>query len=226
MSYSQPPEAPFSHDSIELADRASSLFRRDLEQAGSEAEKLYALDLCAGCGVVGLEFERRLRKKIQNQKRLISWTFLEVQEVYRSHFEKNLNEFLSELAPTEKRDINAEFLLRNYRDVPLDSSLKAKFSLILSNPPYFEESQGRLPPNPVKARSRFFLDASFDDFLRALAWCLHPQGQAIFLLRALEAHQLDRLSQLERASLEHRFSWEALEPIRGTGLIRVWRTPL
>lgn len=226
MSYSQPPEAPFSHDSIELADRASSLFRRDLERAGSETERLFALDICSGCGVVGLEFERRLRKKIQNQKRVVSWTFLEVQEVYRVHFEKNLHDLRVELAPDENDRFNAEFLLQNYRDVPLDESLKAKFSLILSNPPYFEESQGRLPPNSVKARSRFFLDANFEDLLRALTWCLHPQGQAIFLLRDLESHRLDRLSQLERASSEHGFSWESLEPIRGTGLIRVWHTRL
>jgi tRNA1Val (adenine37-N6)-methyltransferase len=222
MSYSQPPEAPFSHDSIELADRASSLCTRELRRANSVSDNLFALDLCAGCGVVGLEFERRLRKKMQNQKRVVSWTFLEVQEVYRSHFEQNLHGFLAGLSPEERGDFNAKFLLANYRDVPLDSSLKSKFSLILSNPPYFEEAQGRLPPNPVKARSRFFLDANFDDFIRALNWCLHPRGQAIFLIRDLEAHRVDRLSRLERASSEHRFFWESLEPIRGTGLVRVW----
>lgn len=241
MSYSQPLGAPFSHDSIELADRASRVLLKVLakSEGAFEPPAFEALDLCSGCGVVGLEAERRLRGRLRLESvgvsprarsRNRSWTFLEVQEEYRGHFQTNLETLLAEFEVGERRFLSAKFVRENLKDVlgqgPIADSFRARFDLIVSNPPYFEETQGRLPPNKVKAHSRFFLDAGFEDFIRAVNACLKPAGEAIFLLRDLADHGIDRAGELGVLSKELGFQWEHLEPIRGTGLVRLWKLGL
>ncbi len=235
MSYSQPPGAPFSHDSIELADRASRIVMEKWAGSNAAAPKAFeALDLCSGCGVVGLETERRLRQRLRLGNLLTprfvrSWTFLEIQEEYREHFQINLETLLSELDSSERERLSAKFVRENFKEVLRDEAMgfRSRFDLILSNPPYFEASQGRLPPNKVKAHSRFFLDAGFEDFVRVVDFCLKPEtGEAIFLLRDLADHGIDRAGALTALSKELGFCWEQLEPIRGTGLVHLWKTEL
>ncbi|MBY0451861.1 MAG: methyltransferase, partial [Bdellovibrionaceae bacterium] len=81
FNYSQPEDYRFSHDSVFLAREAFTLTR------GQNLANTKVLDLCAGSGIVGLDF---LFHRAQAGLSLPSLTdFLEVQEIYRPHFEAN-----------------------------------------------------------------------------------------------------------------------------------------
>lgn len=224
MSYHQPPEAPFTHDSIEIAHRLAELVvgllnERRVEGSRGDLPEFQFFDLCAGCGVVGFEFERKLGKMPRLKPFSRKWTFVEVQERYRDYFERNLKELLRE--PTRHMAQEFRFLNLNYKNLIGNSTFHESADVLVSNPPYFEQGQGRLPPLEVKARSRFFLDASFTDFLECVSWVLKPGGVALFLVRDLSDHKIGRESEIRRNFFNDRFQWTWCEPIRGTGVVMV-----
>ena len=103
IDYSQPPEYRFSLDSIFLAQRVADwLFLRQ-----AQPEKI--ADLCAGCGVVGLELLFHLNRRDGLSPTLID--FFEIQDEYRPHFEKNKsgekNSFELQKSLVDSLNINA-----------------------------------------------------------------------------------------------------------------------
>jgi len=52
------------------------------------------------------------------------------------------------------------------------------FDVVFVNPPYFRRREGRIPPDPVRARYRHEMDATLEDFLRATEYALAPAGVA------------------------------------------------
>ena len=211
--YSQPPEYRFSHDSIELGARAARLIQ-------GHRGPLRVLDLCAGCGVVGLELAKLawLDSSID-----ISVDFNEVQEVYRPHFERNCewikNSVSANAVGVAARDGHLKFqwLPGNYESLLVDEFV-GTYDLVVSNPPYFDETQGRLPPSDFKARCRFFLDSDFATLWRVACHVLKPSGKALVLVRDLGDHGLDRRVVLDEV-LKKRGTWTECPTIRGTGLI-------
>jgi len=193
FQYSQPDDYRFSHDSVFLARRVFELLRfEDLSQ-------FRVLDLCAGCGVVGLDFLFHLREA---GCRLPAQTdFLEVQDVYAVHFAANAASFP-----------NVQFLKGNYADLTAGA-----YDLILCNPPYFRVGQGALSPNEFKNRCRFFIDSDFASLFKAIGRVL--RGQALVLLRGLDDHGVD--VDAEVRALLPGFKIERLDDVRGTGLIRI-----
>jgi tRNA1(Val) A37 N6-methylase TrmN6 len=200
FQYSQPEEYHFSHDSVFLARRSFEI----LKEQGFTGDK--ALDLCAGCGVVGLDFLFHCEKEeIQLVK---TFDFLEVQDVYRSYFEVNCTR-----AGIPKE--SASFKLGSYAELV---AKEPQYDLILSNPPYFRVGQGKMSPSEFKNRCRFFIDSDFKTLLKAMSDGLKDHGQAFFLLRDLEDHGF--YAQAEAAQiLEKDGMLVRLGDIRGTSFM-------
>jgi tRNA1(Val) A37 N6-methylase TrmN6 len=110
--------------------------------------------------------------------------------------------------------------LLNY-DVLLDTSWGNKYDLIISNPPYFLPEHGMLSPSQFKNHCRFFLDSTFTNFILAMANSLSYHGTAYFLLRPLQQHGHDMLSNIHRLLQDTSISIEKVATIRGTDVIRL-----
>ena len=167
FNYSQPKGYRFSHDSVFLARRAFELERENVR------DDWRILDLCAGCGIVGLDFMFHCRQNVERVD------FLEIQDEYRPHFEKN-SAFVK----------CARFVHGNYAEFKSEEG----YDLILCNPPYFRAGQGKLSPNALKNRSRFFIDSDFQSLFLAIERNL--RGVAYVLLRDLKAHGVNPLQEL------------------------------
>lgn len=246
MNFQQPLTARFSHDSIELADRLAVFLLKELSMlrassAGDSAKVLQIMDLCCGCGVVGLETERRLRDRIrvmEASNTLVPslfksagrrWTFLEVQDIYQDFFELNRANLHRELngqgADEEHLGLDqfehSLWVGMNYRNLIGLDQYRGTFDWIVSNPPYFDPTHGRLPVDKIKARSRFYLDGSFEEFLSAIRWSLAPSGKALILVRDLSDHGIRRQESLQKIFSDQEFQLNWLNPIRGTDLLVV-----
>lgn len=166
--YSQPSEYHFSHDSVFLA---REVFERHADQlALSDAQ---VLDVCAGCGIVGMDLIfHQLKEKFFSGE----VDFLEVQNIYQQHFEKNKASMQNHFPD---RPLRFNFLQKNYGL----SGIMKKYDLIVSNPPYFEVGKGALSPSEFKNRCRFFIDSDWQTLILFLKQSLKPDGNAYFLVR-------------------------------------------
>ncbi|MEN0059990.1 MAG: methyltransferase [Bdellovibrio sp.] len=201
--YSQPEEYHFSHDSVFLA-------REAFAQMPPGLQGLRGLDLCAGCGIVGLDFLYHLR---QNQRTpFTDFDFLEVQALYQPHFVENCRRFGEGLP-------SSSFLLQNY-DILQTPEFRGRYDVILSNPPYFRPGQGKMSPSEFKNRCRFFLDSDFQNLLQALDNALSDSGRAYILLRDLQDHGWNPLAEA-RCLLAGRRELTVIADVRGTPLVRV-----
>lgn len=198
--YSQPASYRFSLDSILLAKAVA----RDLK-AQAVPTDFKILDLCAGAGVVGLELAH-LHSGFK------SIDFLEIQPEYQSHFNINLKR-------SEYLDLKTCWLPLNYAELQ-QPKYAERYDLIVCNPPYFEPEQGLIPPDSLKARSRFFIDASFAELWKSIIHILRPQGQAYVLVRSQSAHGQNRHEQIQ-ALCGDQAAVVSVEDLRGTDLYRL-----
>lgn len=202
--YSQPAGYSFSHDSVFLAREVFELCRSE----NFQPEK--AMDLCAGCGIVGLDFLFHARQ--ENQVLPRGFDFVEVQSVYREHFELN-RQRLGEIST------DLEYVARNYDSL---QDKNGAYDLILCNPPYFRPDQGTLSPSEFKNRCRFFIDSDFPNLLKALTLPLSLHGRSFVLLRDLGDHGWNPLIETQEV-LGDDFSLERVGDIRGTDLVQIQR---
>lgn len=168
FQYSQPSEYHFSHDSVFLA---REVFNRHSDQL--ELSDVQILDLCAGCGIVGMDliFHQMKEKTFSGEV-----DFLEVQNVYETHFEKN--------KATMQTYFPDQILRFNWQNQNYAQPAQVKkYDLIMSNPPYFILGQGALSPSDFKNRCRFFIDSDWQGFINFLKRSLKPHGRAYFLVR-------------------------------------------
>lgn len=208
FNYSQPSQYRFSHDSVFLARK---VFER---YASSGLKVARALDLCAGCGIVGLDFLFHCRAEGVTPP--AHFDFLEIQPEYRVHFEENV--FRLGTISSEIRWVQS-----NYEVLSADEEKRDSYDLILCNPPYFHLHQGKASPSELKNRSRFFVDSSFEKLIQGLLRVLSPQGEAYILLRDQREHGRDAFDEAKKL-VGGQARTEQLEDIRGTGLLRVQRT--
>jgi methylase of polypeptide subunit release factors len=144
--------------------------------------------------------------------------FMEVQSVYKSHFESNLSRLGGIDTVTQWLECNYEIL-----QTP---AFKQRYNLILCNPPYFFADHGRLSPSEFKNRCRFYLDSDFPNLIRGLANSLTQQGQVFMLLRDLPEHRWQAHRETEQI-LEQSgsFQLDVLGTIRGTPWVRITALP-
>jgi tRNA1Val (adenine37-N6)-methyltransferase len=174
MRYAQPEEYHHCMDSVLLAEFVAQQLR-----GTPITPHFQALDLCAGCGVVGFELASHL-PSIKN------FHFVEVQSIFEAYFEKN-----KQLTGNK----NFRFLNQNYETMLLDPG--NQYDLIISNPPYFSMDEGKLSGQPIQDRARFFLDSTFEGLLKTVVHLLKPDGEAFLLVKSGEKHGRDVLRTIQ-----------------------------
>ncbi len=201
--YFQPEEYHFSLDSVFLAQKVANLIKMSFK------EEMKTLDLCAGCGIIGLEL------LLHSQKDL-SIDFLEVQEVYHSYFLKNVEMIF----PNSKISLEKyRFLNQNYETL-LSKEFENSYDLIVCNPPYFFKGEGLLSPSEFKNRCRFFLDSDFKTLIKAIIYSLRPSSSAYILVRSGIHHGRDPIAEIN-AVLVKEGQAKIIDNIRGTDIIEI-----
>ncbi|MDR3441830.1 MAG: methyltransferase [Legionella sp.] len=198
-NYKQPDEYHFSLDSIHLAEFVAAQL-----QSHPNLGSLRVLDLCAGCGVVGMQLSWYLQSIRQID-------FIEIQDIYTEYFYQNL-------ATINRPELQFLWHLLNYDELQ-EEKWEGKFDLIVSNPPYFQQGHGMLSPSEFKNRCRFYLDSTFQNYIRALKNALANNGKAYFLLRPLKHHGLDLFSDVQQMLQNTSITAEKISSIRGTDVI-------
>jgi tRNA1(Val) A37 N6-methylase TrmN6 len=199
-NYSQPDDYHFSLDSIELPFKVAQLLERE------NHHNLKVMDLCSGCGVVGLELHFHLPA-------IRELNFVEVQ---REAYEKFIHENISKVKPSETQ---FQIHWMNYEKL-LSPEYMDQFDLVVSNPPYFEPDQGKLSPSQFKNRCRFYLDSPFETLIDVLLHILKPMAPAYILLRSLEEHNKNLRQRLQLRTLG-RAQVQVIDLIRGTELVKI-----
>lgn len=198
-NYKQPDEYRFSLDSIYLAR-----FVANQLESQADLDSLRVLDLCAGCGVIGIELSWHLREIQQID-------FIEIQNIYNDYFYQNI-------ANVNRPELQVRWHLLNYDELHKEE-WEGQFDLIVSNPPYFMEGHGMLSPSHFKNRCRFYLDSSFQNYIQALANSLANHGKAYFLLRPLNHHGLDLFSEIQELLQGTSVTAKNVAHLRGSDII-------
>lgn len=205
--YFQPEEYKFSLDSVFLAQKTAKYLENE-----TNLSSWSVLDLCAGCGIIGLELSL-------HAKDLRNFDFLEIQETYKSYFEKNVSMIYPQNSTHHFR-----FLNQNYQTL-LDENFENHYDLIVSNPPYFFKNEGLLSPSDFKNRCRFFLDSDFETLIRVIIKSLKPSSSAYILVRSGVHHGRSPLQEI-RFIMEEKGHATIVDNIRGTDIIQITKARL
>ncbi|MFZ3230937.1 MAG: methyltransferase [Pseudobdellovibrio sp.] len=209
FNYLQPDEYHFSHDSVFLARKVFELIR------DQNIEYRSILDLCSGCGVVGLDLLHHLKNDDLNATNSID--FIDIQDIYLEYFNKNIKT----LALIFSNLPSCNFLNLNYEQIKNNPLLKSKYDLIVCNPPYFRVSQGALSQSNFKNRCRFFIDSTFADLIYSIEYSLSETGSAFVLLKSLTDHSICIEKEFEL--LNAHLNLTKISVIRNTDLFKINR---
>lgn len=203
--YAQPSDYQFSLDSVFFAQKIAALITQN-----STINNWKALDLCAGCGVIGFE----LSHHTQHQMAI---DFVEVQAIYHPFFEKN-----KALVIGNTQSEKFSFLNINYVEL-LDKRFENNYDLIVCNPPYFFKGEGLLSPNHFKNRCRFFIDSDFQTLIKSIVFTLKPNCCAYLLIRAGDRHGRSPIRDIAQL-IGNRGRTEIIDQVRGTDLVMIRKT--
>ena len=195
--YLQPDEYHFCQDSILLAEFVAS------QISGEVTDDYRALDICAGCGVVGLEIAHRVPG-------IKKFDFIEIQPEFEHYFNAN------------RLFVGREqfrFLNINYSTL-LDSASHSQYDLIVANPPYFVRGEGKLSNSSLRDRCRFFLDSDFGTLLKGIANALKAGGRVYILVKSGDKHGRDVLRSAQLVLLGE-LRATIVADIRGTFVMKL-----
>jgi tRNA1(Val) A37 N6-methylase TrmN6 len=198
-NYKQPDAYHFSLDSIHLARFVATQL-----ESHPDLGSIRVLDLCAGCGVIGIELSWHLHA-------IRHIEFVEVQDIYTEYFYQNV-------ATVNRPELQFCWHLINYDELH-EKKWEGKFDLTISNPPYFQPGHGILSFSKFKNRCRFYLDSSFSNYIRALENSLANNGKAYFLLRPLKHHGFDLFSDIQKMLQKTSVTVKKISHIRGSDVI-------
>ncbi|MBG09391.1 MAG: hypothetical protein CME68_11570 [Halobacteriovoraceae bacterium] len=184
LKYCQPEFYKFSEDSLFLANESSKLIKDNFPKN----YPIRGLDLCSGCGVVGIETMRQLEN-------VFLFHFLELQGLFQGFFHKNTVFFLNQDERNKVKFYNSDF--DSFSSSKLYSNIK--YNLIVSNPPYFKKEKNREGADKRRNLCRFFSDSDFTKFLQFIFAFLDKKGIALFLGRDSEI-EYDIKTFLEKKS--------------------------
>ena len=193
--YNQPDFYHFSDDSVWLAKTVSQLLKNE------DTYDFKALDLCAGCGVVGMEIILALTKSLH-------FDFVELQSVFGKYFDLNVK-LLGQLG------VNLKFINQDFRKLYKNEKFYDAYDLVVSNPPYFEVGKHRLSTNKEKNICRFFKEGSYAEFIQSVLWVTKKGGRVFFLSRGFEAQPVAFLA----SQLNIQIKLEILEKKSDTFLV-------
>ena len=151
----------------------------------------YILDLCAGCGVIGLEL-------CQNLNHLISLDFVDVLSENTELITENIKLF-------SKNNITTNI----YTSSIGEFNPSNKYDLIVCNPPYFTQGSGRESSNYNRQVSRTFMIDSPEVLILKAKSLLAKNGKFFFLIpnnemawsKLIDKYGLQIQEKLERASI-------------------------
>lgn len=208
FNYVQPHEYHFSHDSVFLARKVFEIIKDE------KIDYSRTLDLCSGCGIIGLDLAFHLQNHNLALPKKID--FLEVQKIYEPFFKKNVETFSS----VTGKSITADFINLNYDQlITTDETDQEKYNLIVSNPPYFRKNQGLLSKSDFKNRCRFFIDSDLKNLILSIENSLSEQGKAFILLKSLAQHGVQ--VEHEIAAFNTNLTFKHLGLIRETDLYQI-----
>ncbi|MCK5883971.1 MAG: RsmD family RNA methyltransferase [Bacteriovoracaceae bacterium] len=162
--YSQPSFYRFSDDSTALALFASSTY--------PICEGARILDLCAGCGVVGLEILSRSEVSL-------SLTSVEIEQDYIEHFNSNVDHL-----DTDHHSV--EFICSDLTHFSKRSEAQS-YELIVCNPPYFDAESNRSSLNSKKAICRTIGELERKSLVKAVERLLAKNGVCLVVVRKGES---------------------------------------
>lgn len=173
QDYLQPDFYRFSEDSLHLI--------RTLDELNLiHAEKV--MDLCAGSGVVGLEYSLRTNTVQQLD-------FCEIQEEFLPYLKENEKLFL-------RPGIQSNLYFDSYKNLLSRKELEHQYDCVLSNPPYFHPGHGVTSPDEKKNRCRFFMDGTLEDLIEVYAYLLKPRSKGFLVIRNDQKFMSDEMSRL------------------------------
>lgn len=207
ISYSQPEEYRFSLDSVFLAQKIHAWILEN------KLNPKHIADLCAGCGVIGLELLFHIQQARGVAPEHID--FIEVQDQYIPHFEKNKQAMLKLLG----LGTSLNFHLQNYQSQLFDQKKSELYDLIVCNPPYFHLGHGKLSPSSFKNRCRYFIDSDFLSLLKWIKQSLLETGTAFLLIRDVHLKKLSINLETEVEKLNLNFIVHG--EIRGTQVYKI-----
>ncbi len=203
--YAQPKEYHFCLDSIIF----SYVLSKKIAESSVNPHRFRAIDLCAGCGVVGLELS-------YYHPWIVNFDFVEVQDIFENYFHENLS-----ISKNDQK--NYRFYKSDLWKFSLDPSNLEQYDFLVANPPYFRQEEGTPSPQPIKQRARFFENLTLAQFIEAMIRLLKPKGVAYFLMRpGLEHGRLDEVEL--KAATAGRASWRFVADVRGTHVVELLRS--
>lgn len=194
--YFQPDFYRFSEDSIQLVKFVAN-------QNNFQTKRV--LDLCSGCGVVGIEFAKIYKGSIGQID------FCEYQPDFFYYLKKNIDIFLGD---------NVKGTIHQCSYTNMDAG---QYDLIVCNPPYFRSCENKLSQkSEQKNRCRFFVDSHPVELIESIHRLLAAKGCAYLLFR-LDDKSVNSWYMQIKKDFADRINFYELESVSGATIVKLDR---